>query len=145
MYSSHQVSKFHFKKVNFLAVILLTVAVLALSSCSSTQANYAPVPTEADITACDDFEQLQNPYDGSNETLWDVDGYESFQSDVDYALSVADDSDLLGYGDTLRYEVDDVLDYIEQRASKSEVEYEAEDIETTMGEILDYCAWIREQ
>lgn len=118
---------------------------LLLTSCATSPEVYVPVVTESDIYACDEFEGVQNPYDGTNETLWDIDGYENFQSEVDYALSDADDSDLLDFNDTLYSDAEDVIDLIEQQASKSEVEYEAEDLETVMSEVIDHCEWLREQ
>lgn len=95
--------------------------------------------TDNDVIACDDYSYLENPYDGTTDTLFDYEAFDYFYYEVDNAFWSADDYDLIDYSDYLKSEIDDVLQAIDNGYKKSEIEAEAEEIERSAEDLMIYC------
>lgn len=93
-------------------VALVTFSVflsILLTGCSSNSLGGNPDMTDNDVIACDDFSYLENPYDGTTDTLFDYEAFDYFYYEVDNAFWSADDYDLIYYSDSLKSEIYDVL------------------------------------
>ena len=120
-------------------VTLSVVLSIVLTGCSSNSLGGNPDMTDNDVIACDDYSYLENPYDGTTDTLFDYEAFDYFYYEVDNAFWSADDYDLIDYSDYLKSEIDDVLQAIDNGYKKSEIEAEAEEIERSAEDLMIYC------
>lgn len=121
-------------------IIMLSAGMLLLSGCSSNAGGVFSEYSNSDLQACEGFAYLSNPYDGSNETLWDYEEFDYFRADVEDAFWSAEHEDLVYYSDELISQVQDVLDELDNGSSKSDVEYEAEDIDGAVSDLESVCS-----
>jgi hypothetical protein len=98
-----------------------------------------PRMTDNDINACIELSYITNPYDGSKSSLFDYDAFDSYYSEIDNAFWSADDPELINLADSLRYEIDDVLDALSDELTKSEIQAEVEEIDWYSDELNYYC------
>ena len=117
----------------------VTVSTLLLMGCSSNSMGGNPRMTDNDINACIELSYITNPYDGSNSSLFDYDAFDSYYSEIDHAFWSADDPELINLADSLRYEIDDVLDALSDDLTKSEIQAEVEEIDWYSDELNYYC------
>jgi hypothetical protein len=120
-------------------LVLSVVLGLVSTGCSSNSLGGNPNMTDNDVIACDDYSYLENPYDGSTESLFDYEAFDDFYYEVDDAFWSADDYDLIYYSDSLKSEINDVLQALDNGYSKSEIEAEAEEIDWYAQDLLNYC------
>lgn len=119
-------------------VIGLLLVPLFVTSCAAV-APSGDYISEADTQACDEFFSLTNPYDGSNESLWDEDSMGSYQSDVEYAAQFAEETDLVDYFSALDSALDDVITAQTDGSSKSDVESWMSDVESAESDLSSQC------
>ena len=121
---------------------LLSLALLAATLLFTGCAERTPageVISEGDTVACDEFFALSNPYDGSNESLWDADSMDSYQRDVYSASEYADSTELLDYFYYLDRALDDVTSAQTDGSSKNDVESLMSDVERAESDVSDQC------
>jgi hypothetical protein len=98
-----------------------------------------PEMTDNDVIACSDYTYIENPYDGTNDSLFDYQAFDDFYYEVDNTFWSVDDYDLIYYSDSLKSEIDDVLQALDNGYKKREIEAEAEEIDWYAEELSIYC------
>ncbi len=133
------------KKLKALPLLVSLVLIpVGLSACTAV-ARSGDYIVEADVASCDEFLLLANPYDGSNESLWDSESMDSYQQDVEYAGQYAEETDLLDYFRYLDSAIADAITGQTNGSSKSEVESSMSEVETASSDLAAHCDWILSQ
>jgi len=122
-----------------LLVALSVVLSIVFTGCSSNSMGGNPEMTDNDVIACSDYTYIENPYDGTNDSLFDYQAFDDFYYEVDNTFWSVDDYDLIYYSDSLKSEIDDVLQALDNGYKKREIEAEAEEIDWYAEELSIYC------
>lgn len=85
---------------------------------------------------------MSNPFEGSNESLWDSDSMQSYQSDIENLAQYAEESDLIYYLDSLVTAIDNVLDGQADGSAKSDVESWMDDVAGAEDDVASQCELI---
>lgn len=122
-------------------VVVVAGVSLALTSCapSAPSGDYI---SDGDRFACEEFQSVSNPFDGSNESLWDSDSMQSYQNDIENLAQYAEESDLIYYLDSIVTAIDDVLDGQTDGSDKSDVESWMDDVAGAEDDVASQCELI---
>lgn len=123
----------------FLVLLALAVGISSTLTACASAAPSGDYISDYDVLACEEFQNVTNPFDGSNESLWDSDSMQAYEDEIQNVAQYAEESDLIYYFDALASAIEDVLAGQTDGSDKSDVESWMDDVASAEDEVSTQC------